>query len=161
IGRSAPLEKVLRQARAAAGADCTVLISGETGAGKEMVARAIHNLSRRKVRPFVGVSCSALPSGLVESELFGHERGAFTGATARRAGRFELADGGTLFLDEVGEISPEVQVKLLRVLQQREFERLGGTRTLRVDVRVIAATSRDLAKEMAARRFRSDLFYRL
>src|SRR5262245_13958472 len=161
IGRSAPLKNVLRHARVAAGADCTVLISGETGVGKELIARAIHGMSHRKDRPFVGVSCAALPGGLVESELFGHERGAFTGATTRRIGRFELADGGTLFLDEIGEISPDVQVKLLRVLQQREFERLGGAQTLKVDVRVIAATHRDLARDMAAGRFRSDLFYRL
>jgi formate hydrogenlyase transcriptional activator len=161
IGKSTALKKVLYHADAAAGADCTVLITGETGSGKEPIARAIHERSRRKDKPFVAVSCSALPSGLVESELFGHEKGAFTGATARRIGRFEMAEGGTLFLDEVGEIPPEVQVKLLRVLQQREFERLGGTQTLKVDVRVIAATNRDLAREMAEKKFRSDLYYRL
>jgi len=161
IGKSAALKNVLRHAKVAAGADCTVLISGETGTGKEGIARAIHSLSARKDRHFVSVSCSALPSGLVESELFGHEKGAFTGATARRVGRFELADGGTLFLDEVGEISPKVQVKLLRVLQEREFERIGGAQTVKLDVRVIAATNRDLAKEMAQGLFRSDLFYRL
>src|SRR5262245_36569723 len=161
VGTSSALKDVLRQARAAAGADCTVLITGETGTGKELIARLIHSLGRRKNKPFVGVNCSALPGGLVESELFGHEKGAFTGATARRVGRFELAEGGTLFLDEIGDIAPDVQVKLLRVLQEREFERLGGAQTLKADVRLIAATNRDLAREMVAKRFRADLFYRL
>src|SRR5262249_3456618 len=133
------LKDALGRAKVAAGTDCTVLVTGETGTGKEPLARGIHDLSRRKAKPFVSVRCGALPSGLVESELFGHEKGAFTGATTQRIGRFELAQGGTLFLDEIGEISPDIQVKLLRVLQEREFERVGGTRTLKVDVRVIAA----------------------
>jgi formate hydrogenlyase transcriptional activator len=161
IGKSAGLKKVLRSAEVVAGTDCTVLITGETGTGKELIAQAIHSLSGRKDKPFISVSCSALPSGLVESELFGHEKGAFTGAIARRVGRFELAHGGTLFLDEIGELAPDVQVKLLRVLQEREFERVGGTQTLRIDVRVIAATHRELAREVAEKTFRSDLYYRL
>jgi formate hydrogenlyase transcriptional activator len=142
-------------------ADTTVLIQGETGTGKELIARAIHNLSKRKERTFVKLNCAAIPSGLLESELFGHEKGAFTGAVAQKVGRFELADGGTLFLDEIGEIPLELQPKLLRVLQEQEFERLGGTRTLRVNVRLVAATNRDLPRMVADRQFRDDLYYRL
>jgi formate hydrogenlyase transcriptional activator len=141
--------------------DSSVLILGETGTGKEVLARAIHNLSPRRQHTFVKVNCAAIPSGLLESELFGHEKGAFTGAIAQKIGRFELAHQGTLFLDEVGDIPLELQPKLLRVLQEHEFERLGGTRTQRVDVRVVAATNRDLAEMVAERQFRSDLFYRL
>jgi formate hydrogenlyase transcriptional activator len=138
-----------------------VLILGETGTGKELIARAIHNQSSRRDKPFVRVNCAAIPSGLLESELFGHERGAFTGAIARKIGRFELANGGTIFLDEIGDIPSELQPKFLRVLQEQEFERLGSTQTMRVDVRVVAATSRDLPQMVANREFRSDLYYRL
>jgi transcriptional regulator with GAF, ATPase, and Fis domain len=138
-----------------------VLVTGETGTGKELVARAIHQASRRRDAAMVTVNCAALSSGLIESEMFGHEKGAFTGAIARKIGRFELADGGTILLDEVGELSPEVQAKLLRVLQEGQFERVGSVKTVRVDVRVIAATNRDLAKAVADGRFRADLFYRL
>jgi PAS domain S-box-containing protein len=161
IGRSAVLQNVLAKVGQVASTDATVLILGETGTGKELVARAVHNASRRKDRPLIKLNCSALPTGLVESELFGHERGAFTGATEKRIGRFELADGGTIFLDEVGELSPEVQVRLLRVLQEREFERVGSSKTIAVDVRVIAATNRDLTQAVAEGRFRQDLYYRL
>jgi formate hydrogenlyase transcriptional activator len=161
IGSSPAIKKVLRQVEIVAPADTTVLIEGETGTGKELIARAIHTLSSRKERTFVKLNCAAIPGGLLESELFGHEKGAFTGAVAQKVGRFELADGGSLFLDEIGEIPLDLQPKLLRVLQEQEFERLGGTRTLRVNVRLIAATNRDLAKMVAAGQFRSDLYYRL
>ena len=161
IGESDLLEHVLAQLEQVAETDSTVLIQGETGTGKELFVRAIHNLSSRKTQPMVKVNCAALPHELVESELFGHERGAFTGATEQRKGRFELADKGTIFLDEVGELPPEAQAKLLRVLQEHEFERVGGTRTIHTDVRVIAATNRNLTAEVDAGKFRSDLFYRL
>jgi formate hydrogenlyase transcriptional activator len=161
IGHSAAIGEVCRQIKVVAPTGCTVLILGETGTGKELVARAIHSLSPRRERPFIKVNCAAIPAGLLESELFGHERGAFTGALARRAGRFEMAHGGTLFLDEIGDIPSELQPKLLRVLQEQEFERLGGTKTTRVDVRVVAATSRDLHQMVATREFRADLYYRL
>lgn len=161
IGGSRALKKVLAQVETVAPSDATVLITGETGTGKELVARATHNLSSRRSRTFVKLNCAAIPTGLLESELFGHEKGAFTGAITQKLGRFELADQGTLFLDEVGEIPLEAQPKLLRALQDQEFERLGGTRTIRVNVRVVAATNRDLAQMVADRQFRSDLFYRL
>src|SRR5712672_456749 len=161
IGRSASLRAMLAEVKIVAPTDSTVLILGETGTGKELIARAIHNRSSRHDRPFVRVNCAAIPSGLLESELFGHERGAFTGAINRKIGRFELANGGTLFLDEIGDIPPELQPKLLRVLQEQEFERLGSTQTTRVNVRVVAATSRDLPQMVASREFRSDLYYRL
>jgi two-component system response regulator HydG len=139
----------------------TVLLQGESGTGKELVARAIHSYSTRAQKPFIALNCAALPESLLEAELFGHEKGSFTGATARRQGRFELADHGTLFLDELGEMSPQVQVKLLRVLQEGEFERVGGTQTLKVDTRIVAATNKDLKAEVEAGRFREDLYYRL
>jgi formate hydrogenlyase transcriptional activator len=161
IGESAALKRALAQVELAAPAATTVLLLGETGTGKELFARAIHNLSPRRDRTFVKINCAAIPSGLLESELFGHERGAFTGAINQKIGRFELADRGTLFLDEVGDIPLELQPKLLRVLQEQEFERLGGNRTQRVDVRVVAATNVDLSKLVAQRAFRSDLYYRL
>jgi DNA-binding NtrC family response regulator len=161
IGSSAALERVVKQARAVADTSATVLLAGENGTGKEVLARALHEESPRRSAPFVAVSCAALPESLVESELFGHERGAFTGATTTKKGRFELADGGTLFLDEIGELSQAVQVKLLRVVQERTFERLGGEKTLAVDIRLIAASNRDLEREVEAGRFREDLFYRL
>ena len=161
LGASPAVEKVLKQARAVAATSATVLLSGENGTGKEMLARAIHEESPRAARPFVAVSCAALPETLIESELFGHEKGSFTSATQTRKGRFELADGGTLFLDEIGDLSQAVQVKLLRVLQERAFERVGGTKTLTVDIRLIAASNRDLEKEVEEKRFRRDLFYRL
>jgi formate hydrogenlyase transcriptional activator len=161
IGESPALKRALAQVELAAPAGTTVLLLGETGTGKELFARAIHNLSPRRDRTFVKVNCAAIPSGLLESELFGHERGAFTGAIGQKIGRFELADRGTLFLDEVGDLPLELQPKLLRVLQEQEFERLGGNRTQRVDVRVVAATNADLSKRVAERAFRSDLFYRL
>jgi len=161
IGESPLLERVREQITQVASTGSTVLIQGETGTGKELVARAIHDKSARRERPLIKVNCAALPRELVESELFGHEKGAFTGALQQRRGRFELADGGTLFLDEVGELPLELQPKLLRVLQEREFERIGGTRSLHVDVRVIAATNRDLHAEVGAGRFRPDLYFRL
>jgi formate hydrogenlyase transcriptional activator len=161
IGDSTALKKVLKQVEVVAPTDSTVLILGETGTGKELLARAIHNLSGRRERTFVKMNCAAIPTGLLESELFGHERGAFTGAIATKVGRFELADGGTLFLDEVGDIPLELQSKLLRVLQEQEFERLGSTRTLRVNVRVVAATNQDLSEMVENKQFRSDLYYRL
>jgi formate hydrogenlyase transcriptional activator len=161
IGTSQAVRRILRQVEIVAPTPTTVLIQGETGTGKELIARAIHRLSTRRERTFVKLNCAAIPTGLLESELFGHEKGAFTGAVARKVGRFELADGGTLFLDEIGDIPPELQPKLLRVLQEQEFERLGGTRTLKVDVRLVAATNRDLAKMVEEHTFRSDLFYRL
>lgn len=161
IGSSQCLEQMVKQARTVAATSATVLITGENGTGKEMLACAIHEESPRAGGPFVAVSCAALPETLIESELFGHERGAFTSATSARKGRFELADGGTLFLDEVGDLTPAVQVKLLRVLQERAFERVGGTKTLSVDIRLVAASNRDLEKEVEAGRFRRDLFYRL
>jgi formate hydrogenlyase transcriptional activator len=161
IGRSPALARVLREIRIVAPTDSTVLILGETGSGKELVARAIHQLGARKEHAFVKLNCAAIPMGLLESELFGHEKGAFTGAISQRIGRFELASRGTVFLDEVGEIPLELQPKLLRVLQEREFERLGGTRTLRSDARLIAATNRDLAAMADEQTFRQDLFYRL
>ena len=161
IGSSTALESVLEQVEQVAPTDSTVLIQGETGTGKELIARAIHNLSARCGRPFTKLNCAAIPFDLLESELFGHEKGAFTGAIAQKVGRFELADKGTLFLDEVGDIPAALQPKLLRVLQEQEFERLGGTRTHRVDVRLVAATNRNLVDMVKRNEFRSDLYYRL
>jgi transcriptional regulator with GAF, ATPase, and Fis domain len=161
VGTSPAIQKVLARVAKVAGTDSTVLITGETGTGKELIARAIHKRSSRASRAFVSVNCAAIPRDLIASELFGHEKGAFTGALQRRLGRFELADGGTLFLDEVGELPAETQVALLRVLQEREFERMGGGRPIRTDVRVITATNRDLPAAIAAGTFRSDLYYRI
>jgi formate hydrogenlyase transcriptional activator len=161
VGKSEALQKVLKDIQTVAPTDSTVLIYGETGTGKELIARAIHNNSTRSANAFVKVNCAAIPTGLLESELFGHEKGAFTGAIAQRIGRFELAQHGTVFLDEIGEIPLELQPKLLRVLQEREFERLGSSRTLRTNARLIAATNQDLAAMVQEQRFRSDLFYRL
>ncbi|HSV17604.1 MAG TPA: sigma-54 dependent transcriptional regulator [Casimicrobiaceae bacterium] len=161
IGASAALRRVREQIERVASTDSTVLIEGESGTGKELVARAIHDASHRRDRPLVKINCAALPRELVESELFGHEKGSFTGATQQRRGRFEIADGGTLFLDEIGELPLEAQAKLLRVLQEREFERVGGTQTLKVDVRIVAATNRDLQSQVAGSRFRPDLYFRL
>ena len=160
VGKSPTLRKVLEQVAIVAPTDAAVLLHGETGTGKEMVARAIHNLSSRRERAYVRMNCAAIPSGLLESELFGHERGAFTGALIQRKGRFELADGGSLFLDEIGDISLELQPKLLRAVQEQEFERLGSTRTIHVNVRLIAATHRDLGAMIRDEKFREDLFYR-
>jgi DNA-binding NtrC family response regulator len=161
VGASEVLLKILKQGRAVANSSATVLLTGESGTGKEMLARAIHEESPRASCPFIAVSCAALPESLIESELFGYERGAFTGALGTKKGRFELAHTGTLFLDEVGELTPAVQVKLLRVLQERAFERVGGTKTVTVDLRLVAACNRDLEEEVSAGRFREDLFYRL
>jgi len=161
IGNSPALESVLEQVEQVAPTDSTVLIQGETGTGKELIARAVHNLSARCGRPFIKLNCAAIPFDLLESELFGHERGAFTGAIAQKVGRFELADKGTLFLDEVGDIPPGLQPKLLRVLQEQQFERLGSTRTHQVDVRLVAATNRNLIDMVKRNEFRSDLYYRL
>jgi transcriptional regulator with GAF, ATPase, and Fis domain len=161
VGTSAALQRVLSLVSKVAPTDASVLITGETGTGKELVARAIHRRSQRSSKPFVSVNCAAIPRDLIASELFGHEKGSFTGAVQRRVGRFELADGGTIFLDEVGELPKETQIALLRVLQEREFERVGGTRSIQTNVRVVAATNRDLRAAIAAATFRSDLFYRL
>jgi transcriptional regulator with GAF, ATPase, and Fis domain len=161
IGNSQPMQKVLSHVSKVAPTDATVLVTGETGTGKELVARAIHRRSHRSSRAFVCVNCAAVPRDLIASELFGHEKGSFTGALQRRLGRFELADGGTIFLDEVGELPLATQVALLRVLQEREFERVGGTRSIRTDMRVIAATNRNLQLAVESGTFRSDLFYRL
>ena len=161
VGQSSAFRQVLEMAETVATSDSTVLLLGETGTGKELVARAIHDRSRRKDRTLIKVNCAAIPTGLLESELFGHERGAFTGAITQKIGRLELADQSTLFLDEVGDIPLEIQPKLLRALQEREFERLGSTRTKKVDVRVVAATNRDLQRMVEEKQFRSDLYYRL
>jgi formate hydrogenlyase transcriptional activator len=160
VGRSPALQQVLHQVMIVAPTDSTVLLHGETGTGKELIARAIHNLSSRRDRPYVRMNCAAIPSGLLESELFGHEKGAFTGALLQRKGRFEVADGGSLFLDEIGDISLELQPKLLRAVQEQEFERLGSTRTIQVNVRLIAATHRNLRAMIRDEKFREDLFYR-
>src|SRR5258708_23998253 len=161
VGAGDALSEGLDEVRTVAVTDSTVLIEGETGTGKELIARAIHMSSRRRTRPFIKLNCAAIPLGLLESELFGHERGAFTGAVAQKLGRFEAADGGTLFLDEIGDIPLELQAKLLRVLQEQEFERLGSTHTRKVNVRVVAATNQDLAGLVAGKQFRMDLYYRL
>jgi len=161
VGQSSPLRQVLQLVETVSTSDSTVLLLGETGTGKELIARAIHNRSHRRAQPLVKLNCAAIPSGLLESELFGHERGAFTGAITQKMGLMELADRGTLFLDEVGDIPLELQPKLLRVLQEREFERLGSTQTMKVDVRLVAATHRDLGRMMTENQFRSDLYYRL
>ena len=161
IGKSAEMQRIFQMVRKAADSKASVLITGESGTGKELIANALHNLSPRKSNPFIKVHCAALSETLLESELFGHEKGAFTGAAARKRGRFELANTGTIFLDEIGEINQNVQIKILRVLQDKRFERVGGEETLEVDVRVIAATNRNLEEEIAQGRFREDLFYRL
>jgi formate hydrogenlyase transcriptional activator len=161
IGQSSALKRILKQVETVAPTDSTVLLLGETGTGKELFARAIHNLSSRREHTLVKVNCAAIPTGLLESELFGHEKGAFTGAVGQRIGRFEVANRGTIFLDEIGDIPLELQPKLLRVLQEQEFERLGSTRTTRVDVRLVAATNSNLAEKVDEKEFRSDLYYRL
>jgi formate hydrogenlyase transcriptional activator len=161
VGRSAAMKRILRQVEVVAPTDATVLLLGETGTGKELVARAVHRMSPRRERPFISLNCAAIPTGLLESELFGYERGAFTGALSQKIGRFELAHRGTLFLDEVGDIPLELQPKLLRALQEKSFERLGGTRTIPIDVRLVAATNRNLTQMMGDKLFRSDLYYRL
>ncbi len=161
IGKSSEMQKIFDRIRRVASSKATVLVTGESGVGKELIANAIHQLSDRKDKPLIKVNCAALSESLLESELFGHEKGAFTGAVARKRGRFELADGGTIFLDEIGEINQNVQIKILRVLQERQFERVGGEETLNVDVRVIAATNKNLEEEIAEGRFREDLYYRL
>jgi formate hydrogenlyase transcriptional activator len=161
IGTSRPLASVMEQVALVAPTNSTVLIQGETGTGKELIAQSIHNLSPRRTAPFVKVNCAAIPATLIESELFGHERGAFTSALTQRIGRFEMANGGTLFLDEIGDLALDLQVKLLRVLQEQEFERLGGSRTIRVNVRLVTATNRDLSRMVDDKEFRADLFYRL
>src|SRR5450432_441479 len=161
IGDCPCIQKIFRLVQLVSGSDSTVLILGETGTGKELVARAIHNNSPRKGKSMIKVNCAALPANLIESELFGHERGSFTGALERRIGKFELANNGTLFLDEIGEMSLDMQVKLLRALQEKEIERVGGKTTIKIDARIIAATNRDLEKLLEEGRFRSDLYYRL
>lgn len=161
IGHSEAMSDVLKQVEMVASSDCTVLILGETGTGKELIARAIHNQSGRKTRRMIKINCAAMPTGLLESDLFGHERGAFTGASTQRIGRFELADKSSLFLDEIGDMPLELQPKLLRVLQEQEFERLGSNKVQKVDVRLIAATNRNLKEMIEDREFRSDLYYRL
>ena len=161
VGSSAALQRVLRQVEVVAPTDATVLILGETGTGKELVARAIHRMSPRNHLPFITLNCAAIPTGLLESELFGYERGAFTGALSQKIGRFEMANRGTLFLDEVGDIPLDLQPKLLRALQEKAFERLGGTKTIPIDVRLVAATNRNLTQMMGDKLFRSDLYYRL
>jgi len=161
VGRSAAMKRVLEQVETVAPTVATVLILGETGTGKELIARAIHRLSPRRTFPFITLNCAAIPTGLLESELFGYEKGAFTGALSQKIGRFELAHGATLFLDEVGDIPLDLQPKLLRALQEKAFERLGGTRTIPIDVRLVAATNRNLTQMMGDKLFRSDLYYRL
>lgn len=161
IGQSEKMQEVFRLVEKVADCDSTILITGETGTGKGMVARAIHQNSKRKNKPFISINCGAIPENLLESELFGHVRGAFTGATTSKQGKFELADRGTIFLDEIGDMSPDLQVKVLKVLEEGEFEQVGGSKTIKVDVRIIAATHRDLAEEVQKGTFRDDLFYRL
>jgi formate hydrogenlyase transcriptional activator len=161
VGRSLAFQQVLNMVRVVANSDSVTLIQGETGTGKEVIARTLHNQSSRRQGPFVTLNCAAIPGALLESELFGHERGAFTGACAQTKGRFQLADRGTLFLDEIGDLPLELQPKLLRALQEQEFERLGSSQTIRVNVRVVAATNQNLAQLVAARQFRADLYYRL
>jgi sigma-54 specific flagellar transcriptional regulator A len=161
IGQSEKMEEVFRLVENVADSDSTIIINGETGTGKGLIAKAIHKYSHRKRKPFVQINCGAIPENLLESELFGHVRGAFTGATSPKPGKFEVANGGTIFLDEIGDMSPDLQVKLLRVLEEKEFEQVGGCKTIKVDVRVIAATHRDLEEEVQKGNFREDLFYRL